>query len=545
MAKASQMVDTAFAHYRAGQLVQAETVCRRILLASSDNEDALHLFGLIAFASGRADLAVETMRKAISVHPARAELYRDFAAILLSLGRLDVAISSSRRAVCLNQSDAEAYFLIGQVTRQQGALAEAEAAFRTAVVHCPSHALVLMNLANLLQEQGRFDEAEFFYRETLRQKPDYAEAHKNFAVALSERGRLDEAEASIRQAIRFQPDEPGFRMALAQILLQAGRLEEGWKQYEWRWQTKNMPSRPRGFIQPLWTGTTENDRVLLLHAEQGFGDTVQFCRYVPLAAKKARVVLEVPRPLMSLLSTLPGIDHIVATGDPLPPFDIHCPLLSLPRVFRTTTTTIPNQVPYLRAEGRRVAVWEDRLSDLDGVRVGLVWAGGAVTPRNPQRSIAPGKLSILAGIPDVHFISLQKFQSAGSEQMPPRSLGIIDWTNDLGDFADTAALIKALDLVISVDTSVAHVAGALGKPVWLLNRFFPCWRWLSARDDSPWYPTLRQYRQRVLNDWDGVLRDVRRDLARLGADVPQTRLCKVTASVEKRVGSSHRRWNIQ
>ncbi len=513
-----QLVERASVHYRAGQLVQAEAVCRRMLQASPDSEDGLHLLGLIALGNGRAGFAVENLRKAIVLHPETSAFYRAIGAALRSLGRLDEAISSCRRALQLNADDADLHVMIGQMTRSRGAMAEAEAAYRAAVALCPSHALALMNLANLFQEQGRFEEAELFYRETLRQKSDYAEAHKNFAVALSEQGRLDEAEAAIRQAIRFQPDEPGWRMALAQILLFSGRLEEGWKQYEWRWQTKNMPSQPRGFVQPLWTGKHEGDRVLLLHAEQGFGDTIQFCRYVPLAAEKAKVVLEVPRPLISLLAGLSGIDRIVATGEPLPPFQSHCPLLSLPRVFGTTLKTIPNRIPYLAADANRVAAWERRLSDLGGLRVGLVWAGGTVTPRNPQRSISSAKLDVLAGVPGVHYVSLQKFQMAGNRSVPPRSLGLLDWTDELDDFAETAALVEALDLVISVDTAVAHVAGALGKPVWLLNRFFPCWRWLSARDDSPWYPTLRQYRQKRLDDWDSVLWAVRTDLERLASD---------------------------
>lgn len=487
-------------------------MCTRLLSAKPDDVDALHGWATIAFAEGQGRVAAETLKVAISLNPDKDDLYRDLAAALLSHGRSDEAIKACRRAIGLNRDNADTQTALGQIARARGELAEAEAAFRAAVALRHDHALALMNLANLAQEQGRFDEAEQFYGEALRQKPDYAEAHKNYAVALSERGRFDEALASIRQAIRFQPDEPGWRMALGQILLLAGRLELGWKQYEWRWQTKNMPSQPRGFSQPHWTGDNEGERTLLLHAEQGFGDTIQFCRYVSLAAKKARIVLEVPHPLVPLLSGLSGVAQIVPTGAPLPPFDVHCPLLSLPRLFNTTLGNVPAQVPYLAANSDRIVAWKKRLSGVKGLRVGLVWAGGLVTPRNRQRSVAAPMLDILARIPDVHFVSLQKHQVEGCERAPS-SLGLIDWTDELVDFGETAALIESLDLVISVDTAVAHLAGALGKPVWLLNRFFPCWRWLIERDDSPWYPTLRQYRQKTLDDWEPVLREVRRDLS--------------------------------
>jgi hypothetical protein len=253
---------------------------------------------------------------------------------------------------------------------------------------------------------------------------------------------------------------------------------------------------------------------LLLHAEQGFGDTLQFCRYASLVGAKARVILEVQPPLVRLCSSLAGVAQIVAQGEPLPAFDLHCPLMSLPLAIGTTLDTVPCEVPYLAAAPELVAGWRKRLAGLDGLRVGLVWAG---SPRleldssamDRRRSITLATMAPLGEVSGVSFISLQKGEPAA--QSPDAALGLAlhDFTASLQDFADTAALIEALDLVISVDTSVAHLAGALGKPIWLLNRFDTCWRWLLNRDDSPWYPQLRQYRQPSPGDWSSVMREVR------------------------------------
>jgi hypothetical protein len=292
----------------------------------------------------------------------------------------------------------------------------------------------------------------------------------------------------------------------------AGRFEEGWKEHEWRWKTKQMSGGVRDFSAPLWRGEAIEDRVILLHAEQGFGDTLQFCRYVSLIASGARIVLEVQAPLVRLLSRLPGIREIVARGDRLPSFDLHCPLLSLPHAFGTTLDTIPRATPYLAADSAQAADWRERLAGLDGLLVGLVWAGGQRLGRPglaARRSIALNTLAPLGEVSGISFISLQKGEAAAEATNPPRGMALHNFIGDLHDFADTAALVDGLDLVISVDTAVAHLAGALGKPIWLLNRFDTDWRWLLDRDDSPWYPQLRQFRQPSPGDWNSVIYRVR------------------------------------
>ena len=259
--------------------------------------------------------------------------------------------------------------------------------------------------------------------------------------------------------------------------------------------------------------------MLLVHSEQGLGDTLQFCRFVPIVAQGAKIVLEVQPPLHRLLADLPGIAEIVAEGDKLPPFDLHCALLSLPRFLGTSLETIPGEVPYLTADPLLVSAWRRRLAGLAGLKIGLVWAGGprpdepAESSVDRHRSMPLARLAALAEVEGVSFVSLQKGPPAAQAAQPPPGMVLHDFTAELDDFADTAALVEALDLVISVDTAVAHLAGALGKPVWLLNRFDTCWRWLLGRDDSPWYPTLRQFRQPAAEDWDSVIAAVKAALA--------------------------------
>jgi hypothetical protein len=325
---------------------------------------------------------------------------------------------------------------------------------------------------------------------------------------------------------------PGFVVAhqnRAYARLLAGDFGRGWADHEWRWRNDADPlaAERRPFAEALWLGEHSlAGRSILLYAEQGFGDTLQFCRYVRWVADLgASVVLEVPEPLVRLLSGLAGVAQVVTREASRPTCDYRCPLMSLPLAFQTTLGTIPVRVPYLAADPGNARDWRERLGERRGPRVGLVWSGGfrphqpSLWSVNARRNVPLAKLAALRH-PGLTFYSLQKGRPAESELAELIASGwtgpsIIDWTQALGDFADTAALIENLDLIVSVDTATVHLAGALGKPVWLLNRFDSCWRWLLERTDSPWYPTLRIYRQSAPGDWDGVLERVRADLVAL------------------------------
>ena len=495
---------------RRKQFDDAISEFRQVLRHRPDFAEAHCNLGAVLFDLAAFGECERCYREALRLNPGFAEAHNNLGGLLLKLGRLDEAEVNLREACRFRPDFAEALNNLGDLLRRRGRLEEAEACCREALRLKPDHVPAQLMLGNALREAGRFHEAEPCYRAALDRNPAWPEALNNLGTLLYDLGRPDEAIQSLRKAVSQRPDYADAHFNLGITLLLAGQFDEGWREYEWRWKQETKKPHLRGFSQPLWDGGDIGDRILLLHAEQGLGDTLQFCRFVPENAAGRRVVLEVQRPLLPLLTGLPGIERIVACGDPLPPFDLHCPLLSLSRVLGTTLDTIPREASYLRADPHRVAAWRGRVGQLDGLRVGLVWAGNQTMSGDRRRSIPLERFSELADLRGVSFVSLQKGSAAS--QSPPLGLPLHDWTDDLHDFSETAALIEALDLVISVDTGVAHLAGALGRPVWLLNRFDRCWRWLLNRDDSPWYPSLRQFRQIQPGDWTSVLRNVRAEL---------------------------------
>jgi hypothetical protein len=375
------------------------------------------------------------------------------------------------------------------------------------------------SMGNVQMFEGEHEAAAASFRKALRLQPALPEALNNLGNALRATGQLDEADASYRRALALRPDDGDTRYHHAMLMLARGDMPAGWEAHEWRWQARAVNWPRRDFPQPRWRGEPAAGRTLLITSEQGFGDVLQFCRYAPLvAATGLRVILEAPKPLVRLMQSLAGVEQVVALGEPLPDFDLQCPMMSLPLAMGTTMQTIPGEVPYLSPDAAQVTAWRSRLSALDGraLCVGLVWEGG-VDKESPsdravgrRRSMAPALLAPLFEIPNVQFISLQKDGTRAPVDFP-----LTDFMDEIADFADTAALVRNLDLVISVDTSVAHLAGALGKPVWLMDRFIPCWRWLTGRRDSPWYPTMWICRQPSPDDWASVVREVARDLRSL------------------------------
>jgi Flp pilus assembly protein TadD len=511
----AELMDQALADHQAGRLEAAEHVYRQVLAGWPEHADGLHLLGVVLHQRGNNAEAADLIYRAIGFNEASAPYRSNLGVVLCDLGRLEEAEGVLRAALRLGPDLPAAHYNLGNVLSAQGRLAQAEASYGEALRLQPVYADALVNLGHVLNQLGRPAEAERRLREALRLRPDSPEALNNLGVALAALGRPLEAAESYREAISLQFDFPDAHNNLAYALLAAGRFQEGWDEHEWRWRGKHMAAGARGFARPLWNGEPLAARTLLLHAEQGLGDTLQFCRYAPLIPAGGRVVLEAQKPLARLLSRLPGVDEIVIHGEALPPFDLQCPLLSLPRAFGTTLETIPARVPYLSPDATRLADWAERLANIAGLKVGLVWAG---EPRkgwpelaaiDTRRSIALSTLAPLGDVEGVCFVSLQKGAPAAQTANPPPGLTLHDFTDELADFDDTAALVANLDLVISVDTSTAHLAGGLGKPVWLLNRHDSCWRWLLNRDDSPWYPTLRQFRQATAGDWDGVVRRVR------------------------------------
>jgi len=504
-----------------GRPAEAEASYREALRLRPNFPEAHSNLGTALHALGRLAEAEASCQEALRLQPDYPEAHYNLGVALNDLDRPAEAEASYREALRLRPNFPEAHSNLGNALYVLGRLAEAEASYREALRLRPNFPEAHSNLGNALNDLGRPAEAEASYRAALRLRPNFPEAHSNLGNALNNLVRPAEAEASCREALRLRPDYPEAHYNLGRTLLLAGRFEEGWKEYEWRWMTKMFSIVARDFSAPLWKGEAIGNRTILLHAEQGFGDTLQFCRYAALMASGARIILEVQAPLLRLMSRLPGVTQIIARGDRLPPFDLHCPLMSLPHIFGTTLDTIPARTPYLSADRTLVANWQERLVGLDGLRIGLVWAGaqwlnvaGAAAVAG-RRSIALKSLAALGEVSGVRFVSLQKGEPAAQAADSSHGLTLYDFTTDLHDFEDTAALIVNLDLVVSVDTAVAHLAGALGKPVWLLNHFETSWRWLLNRDDSPWYPTLRQFRQPRPDDWNSVVCAARQALQRL------------------------------
>jgi tetratricopeptide (TPR) repeat protein len=496
----------AVADFRAGRLDRAEAGFRQVLDVAPDHADSLYYLGLIAARIERHDLATALIERAAGIRPGVADYQNDLGLSLHAIGRFGAAVEALTRAVRLQPKLAEAHNNLGNALRALGRKQDAEASFRRAIALKPGLAAAHNNLGVALADQDLLPEAERCYRAALASAPSYPEAFNNLANAVRGQGGWQDSIDHARRAAALAPDYPEAHYNLAWSLLLTGQYREGWQEFEWRWRLPG--GGRRSFGVPQWRGEALGDRLLLLHAEQGAGDSFLFCRYAALAAERGRVVLEAPEALLGMLADLPGLAGTIRAGTPLPEIDLHCPLASLPLAFDTVLTTIPASTPYLSADPGRIEAWRDRLRSTSGKRIGLVWSGNPAQRDDRRRSIALARLAPFGQIPGCTFVSLQK----GRVEAAPACLDLLDWTAELHDYTDTAALIAALDLVIAVDTGVAHLAGALGRPVWLLNRFDPYFIWLTDRPDSPWYPTLRQFRQTVPGGWDGVVDEVCRAL---------------------------------
>lgn len=483
---------------------EAVTHYMKALALRPEYAEAHNNIGNVLLSLNRLNEAVEHYGFALTLQPHYPEARNNLGNALEALGRLEEAAASYREALALMPHYAEAHNNLGNVLSSQGKFEEAAAQCGQALALNPSYAAAHNNLGNVFQSLGQLGEAAACYAKALALRPNYAEACMNLGNVFQSQGKLKEAISQYEQALAIKPNYAQAHMNKALTELLGGDLVSGWRGHEWRWRI-NRPFSPRLTLsQPQWRGEQLNGARILLHAEQGLGDCIQFLRYLPMVeAAGGAVVLEIPEPLRRLAALLPNIEQIVVSGEPRPPIDWHCPLMSLPLAFGTSLDTIPAQVPYLsvptEAQKKGVAPpWPT-----EGLRVGLAWAGNPKHLKDRFRSIPFSMIEPLLQTKGVHFFSLQAGKAAGD--LSACSGTITDLAPAIADMADTAALIAQLDLVISADTSVAHLAGALGKPVWLLLPYDADWRWLMHREDSPWYPTARLFRQTSPGDWHGVV----------------------------------------
>jgi Tfp pilus assembly protein PilF len=458
---------------RHGLLHEAEARLMNLLKTQPREWRALHKLAEMHLARADFAQALSFMAAAMKANPSSAEAKTNYGFILQKLDRHEEALSYCDRAIAVRPDHLSAHLNRGTSLHHLNRSAEALASFDRALALDPRNIKALYNRANILHELQRFDECIAAFSATIAYAPDYADAHWN--------------------------------EGLTRLLL--GDFEQGWKKYEWRWNTESQRHLRRDFTQPLWLGAEPiAGKTILVHAEQGFGDTLQLVRYLPLlAAKGADVVLEVQPTLFPLLSPMEDVSRVMSRGEPLPHFDVHCPIMSLPLAFNTSLETIPSKLPYLDAK-IRLEKWTGRLQPKGAMRIAFAWAGSATHKQDRLRSIPISKLQpLLEQTNSIQWISVQRDLREGDREHLAQRPHIQQVGYQLEDFADTAAVLSSADLVITVDTAVAHLAGALGRPVWILLQHSPDFRWLLDRDDSPWYPSARLFRQNQSGDWDDVI----------------------------------------
>ncbi|MGS0895327.1 tetratricopeptide repeat protein [Burkholderia stagnalis] len=509
---------------------EAEACYRGVLALKPGDGVALRRLGLLLRATGRRDDAEHAFRTLVAAQPGNAAAHADLALLLQETARLDEAERHYRASLEREPQRAVVLNNLGVLLEKLGRLPEAEDCFRRALSLQPDYRDARGNLGNLYFASLRYDEAEACYRHVLADDPAFTEVWNNLGRLLHSAGRLEEAETCLRHALTLDPDRVPSRFNLSLVLLALGRYEEGWRLYDARyqpsphWGDEAADHVPPDLPAPLWNGEPLDGKSLVVWPEQGHGDVVQFARYLPLLKQRGLATLTVvcPAALTTLIATIDGVDRCVALDEvaTLPAHDHACWMMSLPRHFGTTIDTIPATVPYLHPPAPLVASWRDSVP-ASGFKVGLVWAGD---PRPGQanahatdrrRSLAASAYLPLLKVPGVRFVSLQKGETTRRQIDTIASpLRPVDPMERVRDFADTAAIIAHLDLVITVDTSVAHVAGALNTPVWILSRFDGCWRWFADRDDSPWYPSARLFRQSEPGRWADVVERVAQALER-------------------------------
>ncbi|MBI3836381.1 MAG: glycosyltransferase family protein, partial [Planctomycetia bacterium] len=495
-------------------LDEAVACFRRSIACDPNYATSWNQLGTALASQGNVDEAAGAYREALRLDPLLAAAENNLGALFQSHSEWDEAIACYQRALAIQGDCAEAHFNLGVIFQSQGQMARAVASYQHAIRAKPEYAPAYNNLGAVFKRQNKLREAVECYQRALEFRPNFAEVLNNLGNVFQLQGRNAEAIVCYEQTLRIEPNHAQAHYNRSRMLLAAGDFSAGWREYEWRLKCSDLDRQ--SFAEPRWNGEPLEGRTLLVHAEQGLGDAIQFIRYVRLLTRcGGKIVVEVSKSLFPLLrqSAIPGL---VAKGTRLGQFDLQVPMMSLPLVCGTTLSTIPARVPYLAADPQRVEYWREALSAKAGLQVGIAWQGGTTYPGDRFRSIPLAQFEPLAR-EGIELISLQK--GPGEEQLAElagqfrvRELNNLDEQH--GPFVDTAAVMQNLDLVITCDTAIAHLAGALGVSVWVALPLSPDWRWLCEREDSPWYPTMRLFRQTTFDDWVSVFRRMADELRR-------------------------------
>ena len=495
----------------------------------NDYFEAFHNLGNALAELNRLDEAVAAYREALRLNPRDARSHKSLGIAFSRQEKFQEAEPCLKEAIRIKPDFHDAFNDLGIVYARQDRFQEAIDAYREAIRLRPTFAEAYNNLGNSYLNAGRFEESTECFQKALELRPNYADAHNNIGIAYAEMGRFDDAVRSYTECIKLRPNHVDAHMNRALTWLRKGDYAQGWAAYEWRWRKRSLTNRP--LIQPQWNGFPLGNRTILLITEQGFGDVIQFIRYAALLKEQgATVIFEAPERLVPLLAGCPGVDQVVAQGQPIPNYDVFCPLLTVPGYLDTSIDRIPGNVPYIRPDASLLEKWGRELSAYPGFKVGINWQGNPKYAGERHRSMPLRQFEGLSKIPGVTLFSLQK--NDGVEQL--KALGdtfpVIDLGTKLdestGPFMETAAVLKSLDLFITSDTAVAHLAGALGVPVWMPLSTTPDWRWLTGREDSPWYPTMRIFRQDTHMEWGPVFERIATELRKL-APAPKAGAVKV------------------
>ena len=534
--------------YHRGQLDQAGKICEKILACEPESPEALNLLGLIAENQGDPDKAITLITRAVRISPRQSRYYRNLGNAYQGKAMHPQAAACFRRIIKLEPGNTEAYFKLGVIENESGnketaldcyrralelkpdrpdilfnlALVHEDLGERKAAIDCyqrvleiaPDSAETLYNLACLLAQEDRFDEAVRLLQKSVEINSTNADAYNNLGLNLKALGKIDEAISQFRKAIEIDPDLAHGHLNLALALLLIGEYAEGWREYDWRFEVGAYRADYRYRNRKMWDGKSFKDRCLLVHDDQGLGDAIQFVRYLPLVKKLGgTVILEIRREILPLLAEFAGIDTLLerpSDGLSDVQFDYYIPLLSIPGRLGTRSDSIPENIPYLFGDADKCAVWKEKTKS-PGIKIGINWAGNKSHVNDRNRSCSLDHFNWLQDISSISLFSLQ-IPVSPAEETQLNKLGALNFGPQFNDFSDTAAVIENLDLVISVDTAVAHMAGAMGKPIWILLPFDPDWRWMLTGSQSPWYPTARLFRQSQPGDWDGVMSAVCRAL---------------------------------
>ncbi len=525
--------------FQRGSLSRAAKRIRQAIAIDGERGPFHNSLGNVALKMNKYDEAETHFRRAVELEPGNSEFHASLGAFLAGQNRTDEALAAYRQALDVNPGHESTTLILGNYLVHLERFGEAADVFRRGVEHHPENSIFSNDLAGCLWNLGQHGEAVDVYRKLVKADPANIDGLRNLATALRMMEQTEEAEAICRRAVKLAPGDPLTQDCLGNILVDLGHVEEGlaaygaaldlvpgnadihshralarllsgdlkggFEEYEWRWKVSSFPASIRNIPRPVWDGSPLDGQTILLHGEQGAGDTFHFARYAPMVAERGGRVLVGCQPgPRRVLQSLAGVDRVATEGDAVS-FDCHAPLMSLPHIFGTTRETIPADVPYLFAEEELSAAWEKRLEAFEGLKVGVAWRGGPSHAQDRKRSLPDEVLAPLGDIPGVDVFSLQKLPSGTVFQVPA---GFTDLAPELNDFADTAAAMDRLDLIVSVDTSVAHLAGAMARPIWIMLPKVPEWRWFMEGEGSPWYPQARLFRQGEAGDWKGVVKRV-------------------------------------